>query len=438
MRTKNKHVRRARGRTAAVFATAGSVIAVGIAAIATATSASAAPAPGSYTLKNAGSGLCLQVPGASTGTGVQLAQSSCTGTAGQTWTLAASGGGYTLTASHSGRCAGVRDASTSAGKPVEQQSCSGAASQVWKLTETGSGFQVVNGNGGKCLNVKDSSTASGALVQQNSCDSVKSKHWTFTPAGSTPPPTTPPPTTPPPTTPPPTNPGDRPAWPSANGQQAVGSTIAVSGTLDGGMKRYYGTGDLGDDGQSEDLPALFELADGATLQNVILGSPAADGVHCKGTCTLKNVWWEDVGEDAATFRGSSASLVRTIDGGGAKLASDKVFQHNGAGTLVVKNFQADDIGKLVRSCGNCSTQYGRHIQLQNIWLTAPADSLVGINTNYGDTARMSAVTVYDDAGRDIEICTKYKGTTSGEPSKIGSGPDSTNCLYRESDITYVD
>ncbi|WP_413230240.1 pectate lyase [Kitasatospora herbaricolor] len=45
---------------------------------------------------------------------------------------------------------------------------------------------------------------------------------------------------------------------------------------------------------------MLEPADGAVLQNVVLGDPAADGVHCNGSCTLKNVWWDNVGEDAAT------------------------------------------------------------------------------------------------------------------------------------------
>ncbi|WP_281371876.1 pectate lyase [Streptomyces abyssomicinicus] len=248
------------------------------------------------------------------------------------------------------------------------------------------------------------------------------------------------PTDPPtePTNPPTNPPTNRPSWPTANGSQAVSSTIEVSGTYDGGMKRLYGSGDLGSGDQDEDQPPMIKLADGATLQNVILGAPAADGVHCAGTCTIKNVWWEDVGEDAATFRGGSSSTVRTIDGGGARLAEDKVFQHNGVGTLVVKNFQVDDFGKLVRSCGNCSTQNARHIQLQNIWATAPGTSLVGINTNYGDTARISDVTIYEDGDRDMKICTKYKGTTSGEPSEIGSGADGTHCIYSASEITYVD
>ena len=114
--------------------------------------------------------------------------------------------------------------------------------------------------------------------------------------------------------------------------QAVTASIQVSGVYDGGMRRFVGSGDLGSGGQAENQDPLFDLANGATLQNVILGNPASDGVHCAGTCTLRNVWWEDVGEDAATSRGTSASQIMTIDGGGANHAADKVFQHNGAGT----------------------------------------------------------------------------------------------------------
>src|SRR6185437_11152900 len=66
-------------------------------------------------------------------------------------------------------------------------------------------------------------------------------------------------------------------WPTKTGDVAVSATISVSGTLDGGMKRYCC---IGDGGQSESQDPMFELADGATLKNVILGSPAGDGVHC--------------------------------------------------------------------------------------------------------------------------------------------------------------
>jgi hypothetical protein len=227
------------------------------------------------------------------------------------------------------------------------------------------------------------------------------------------------------------------SWPSAKGEQKVSATIKVSGTYDGGLKRFIGTGSLGSGDQSESQPPMFELSDGATLQNVILGSPAADGVHCKGSCTLRNVWWEDVGEDAATFKGTSSSQTMTIDGGGARKASDKVFQHNGPGTMVIKNFQVEDFGKLYRSCGNCKSQYKRSVVIQNVTVTAPGKALVGINENYGDTARISGVTIYNDSSKKIVICQRYIGNNTGkEPTTSGKGPDSKYCLYSTSDISY--
>lgn len=227
------------------------------------------------------------------------------------------------------------------------------------------------------------------------------------------------------------------SWPNPSSSQAVGATIKVtSGTYDGGLKRFYGTGDLGTGSQDEDQGPLFELSNGTTLKNVVLGNPAADGVHCLGTCTLLNVWWEDVGEDAATFKGTSASQTMTIDGGGARKASDKVFQHNGPGTMYIRNFQVNDFGKLYRSCGNCKTQYKRNVVVDNVTATVPGKTLVGINTNYGDTAKLTRITIVGDSSRKIVPCEKYKGVTSGEPTKIGSGPDSTNCLYTTANITY--
>ncbi|RKN39638.1 pectate lyase [Micromonospora endolithica] len=245
---------------------------------------------------------------------------------------------------------------------------------------------------------------------------------------STPPSTTAPPTNPPPTTAPPTNPPAN--WPTPTGSQKVDATVQVSGTFDGGLKRYYG---IGDGGQSESQDPMFVLAAGATLRNVVIGAPAGDGVHCEGNCTLVNVWWEDVGEDAATFRGGSAY---TVDGGGARSASDKVFQHNGSGTVTIRNFRVENAGKLYRACGNCSTSYQRHVVLDNI-TARDTDALAGINTNWGDTARFTRITILDDPGRDTRICVKYRGVAKGsEPTEIGEGADGVNCLYSSSDITY--
>jgi hypothetical protein len=226
-------------------------------------------------------------------------------------------------------------------------------------------------------------------------------------------------------------------WPSNKGTRAVPATIPVSGTYDGGMKRFHGSGELGGGGQDEGQDPIFELKDGATLKNVILGSPAADGVHCLGSCTLRNVWWEDVGEDAATFKGASASARYLVVGGGARNADDKVLQHNGAGTLTIKNFQVENFGKLYRSCGNCETQYERHVVVSNVRVTGPGKALAGVNVNYGDTATLSGITFVGGSAKEISVCQRFQGNDTGdEPAMVGSGPDGRHCRYTPSDITY--
>jgi hypothetical protein len=257
---------------------------------------------------------------------------------------------------------------------------------------------------------------------------VSSDGVTPPPSSTAPGTTSPAPTSPTPTRPPPAG------FPTPTGQVSVDGTVAVSGTLDGGLRRYCC---IGDGGQEEDQDPMFELASGATLQNVIIGGPAGDGVHCTGPCTLRNVWWEDVGEDAATFRGNTASFTFLVDGGGARSATDKVFQHNGAGTVTIRNFQVSNFGAFYRSCGNCSSSFQRHVVITGLTATTPGDRIVGINSNFGDTARLSGITIINDPDRDVTICQKYIGTTPGnEPEENGVGPDNTNCFFSTSDITY--
>ncbi|GAA2553285.1 pectate lyase [Streptomyces levis] len=215
-------------------------------------------------------------------------------------------------------------------------------------------------------------------------------------------------------------------------------TIAVSGVRDGGMKMFYGTGALGGDSQDEGQDPLFELADGAVLKNVVIGTPAADGVHCKGSCTLQNVWWLDVGEDAASFKGKSPSAVYQVIGGGARNADDKVLQFNGAGTLNVSGFQVENAGKLVRSCGNCKTQYKRTIVLDDIDVTAPMNSIVGVNANYGDTATLSRIRIHGDGKKKIKTCVRFEGNDTGkEPKELKpAGPDGKTCTFTAADVSY--
>ena len=99
----------------------------------------------------------------------------------------------------------------------------------------------------------------------------------------------------------------------------------------------------------------------------------------------------------------------TVNGGGARSASDKVFQHNGPGKFVIKNFQVSDFGKLYRSCGNCSKQYARTVVIDNIKVTAPGKSLVGINSNLGDKATITNVTIYNDSSQQDRDLRRVQG-----------------------------
>jgi hypothetical protein len=98
----------------------------------------------------------------------------------------------------------------------------------------------------------------------------------------------------------------------------------------------------------------------------------------------------------------------------------------------ISGFYAEDVGKVYRACGNCSTSFQRHVVMDNVAVRS-TDVLAGINTNWGDTARFTRITVYGEA----TVCEKYRGVPKGsEPTKIGEGADGVNCIYRESDITY--
>ncbi|MFD5319581.1 pectate lyase [Streptomyces sp. NPDC127098] len=225
-------------------------------------------------------------------------------------------------------------------------------------------------------------------------------------------------------------------FPTPTDEIVVHETILVDEPFDGENVRYVPGPELGAGDQNEDQLPVFRVEDGGSLSNVIIGSPGVDGVHCYDSCTLTNVWWENIGEDAATFRGGDGSRF-TVSGGAAVAGDDKVFQHNGGGTLTVRNFVAEDFATLVRSCGNCSTQYQRDIVLDGVEVTVPADRLVGINENYGDTATLRNVTIVGDSGRDVVPCQKYIGNDDGdEPDESGADADGTYCRYAASDITY--
>ncbi|CAL3966782.1 unnamed protein product [Diplocarpon coronariae] len=233
------------------------------------------------------------------------------------------------------------------------------------------------------------------------------------------------------------------SFPASTGTSALSAakTIAAGATFDGAMKKFDRSGEstpastssrhgrltvlavstCNEQAEGGDADAVFVLEPGAVLSNVLIGPKNGEGVHCLGTCTLNNVWWLDVCEDAATFKQSSGTSY--VNGGGARSASDKILQHNGGGTVAVKNFYAATFGKMYRSCGNCDTQHQRTSTFTNVHVT-DGGVIAGVNTNYGDK-----VTITNSCVLGTDLCYKFTGNSDGdEPVKTGSGADGKYCI----------
>jgi pectate lyase len=193
------------------------------------------------------------------------------------------------------------------------------------------------------------------------------------------------------------------------------------------------------DGGSESQSPVISLKNGATIKNLVLkAGAAADGVHCiSGSCTLSNVKWAGVCEDAATLEAGAGSGGKlTISGGSGTGAEDKMFQHNAiGGTITVTGFAGGTMGKLVRSCGDCTGNGGpRYVNISNTTVGSAPSGVVGINSNYGDKATIRTLTVPSGT----KVCVTYKGVVKGNGSstKIGEEWGTTACNVSKSDVTY--
>lgn len=236
-----------------------------------------------------------------------------------------------------------------------------------------------------------------------------------------------------------------PAYVAPSSVEPLTNTITVPAgtTYDGGGKRFQ----LSNGGQSEGQPPVFQLEEGATLRNAVIGDLAADGVHCVGNCTVYNVWWEDVGEDAATALGGPGTTMR-VDCGGSFLGTDKTFQHNGQGTLHITRFVADNWkskgGKFYRSCGDCTGNKGpRTVIIENSRIHNH-QTIVGVNSSYSngspaDKATLRNVYLLRWNG-EIEVCSTFKGVEKGSGSSSNIGPEwsTTTCNVAYTDVFAVD
>ncbi|KAH7394408.1 pectate lyase-domain-containing protein [Pyrenochaeta sp. MPI-SDFR-AT-0127] len=195
----------------------------------------------------------------------------------------------------------------------------------------------------------------------------------------------------------------------------------ITGSEDFGNKEFDRGRPCDSDADTGSDSAVFILNDGASISNVIIGANALEGVHCLGSCTLTNVWFRDVCEDAVSVLGTGNAL---IVGGGAQEAKDKVVQHNGAGTVTIRDYTVVNAGKLYRSCGDCTNneqKSPRNVIVENVRAFGLTSDLVGINSNFGDTAIISG-----SCGTTKKVCAEYKGVNkgSGSSSKLDTN---ANC-----------
>jgi hypothetical protein len=229
-------------------------------------------------------------------------------------------------------------------------------------------------------------------------------------------------------------PGCAKPTPTETVQLTATRVVGPGEVFDGGNRRY----NLSGGGQGEGQPAVFDVLEGGTLRNVIIGPLAADGIHCLGNCTLDHVWWEDIGEDAATALGP-AGTVMNITCGAAYNGSDKTFQFNGRGEMRISNFYVGKSGKLVRSCGDCTNNGGpRRIFVNNV-ITRDVSTIVGINTNFGDVATIRNLTLNNSGTSKTKICQVYKGVVKGQGSTSALGVEfnTPNCQVGQGDVTLL-
>lgn len=141
-----------------------------------------------------------------------------------------------------------------------------------------------------------------------------------------------------------------------------------------------------------------------------------------GSCTLTNVWFRDVCEDAISILGTGDAL---IVGGGAQEAVDKVVQHNGAGTVTIKDYTVVNAGKLYRSCGDCTNNEAkspRKVIVENVRAFGLTSDLVGINSNFGDMATISG-----SCGSTNKVCQEYNGVNKGNGTKSTKVDTTDSC-----------
>lgn len=171
--------------------------------------------------------------------------------------------------------------------------------------------QCIEGSGATTTKAGSTTTKSTTATSTTKASSTTSKATTTAGTTAAPPP-------PPPAGGTPTGLTTVFPKPVASTSRSSPITVAAGGSYDGNMWRYDRNREhpppslppspeqpetnaaaakvCAEQDETGEADTIFILEAGATLSNVFIGPAQAEGVHCRGTCTLNNVWWEDVCE----------------------------------------------------------------------------------------------------------------------------------------------
>ncbi|KMT64997.1 pectate lyase [Catenovulum maritimum] len=320
-------------------------------------------------------------------------------------------GSYSIRAVHSGKSLDVYEWNTGDGAEVRQWDYTGADNQRWWLDYYGAGnYAITSKFSGKSIDVWGMSMFPGADARLYSYWGGAGQLWSFIRVGSA-------------------------------SECYAGATLTNTFVDCGG--KTIGLSCSGDD---ESQGAVLSL-DNSTVKNVKLSSSGgADGIHCTaGNCTIADVTWNDICEDAATNKSEGGTM--TIVGGSAYNSNsgyggkpDKIFQHNSKNstTIIGGGFTATGThGKLWRSCGNCSNNGGpRNVIINDVNINATIGSIAGVNSNYGDIAIIRNLRIKNYSSGKPPVCEEYQGVQKGSSStKYGEAWNSASCNVSTSDVS---
>lgn len=373
----------------------------------------AALSSGRYVIVSKLNGNALDVANFSTADGADVMMWFVLGGNNQQFDVTAlSDGTYSIRAVHSGKALDLYGWNTNDGAEVRQWTYTGADNQRWYINDTGNNYYSITAKlGGRAMDVWQMNMYAGAEVNMFSYWGGAGQLWAFQKVGSA-------------------------------SECVAGATLTNRFVNCGGK-----TIGLSCASNSETQPAVLTLRNSSIRNVKLAANGGSDGIHCNsGNCTLADVVWNDICEDAATNKSEGGTM--TIVGGSAYNASgsgyggtpDKIFQHNSKNstTIVAGGFTATGTnGKLWRSCGNCSSNGGpRNLLVYDVNINGAIGSIAGANRNFGDKATIRRLKIKNYVRGKPPVCEEFQGVQSGSSStKYGEYWNTASCDVSTGDVT---